>query len=100
MIAEAKRKRVSVKNKASGRKHTDITDVEAFLEEQRQEERIGRVPDKKDEELFIDDRKPVKVLLSEKQKREITAKKKLNSNPSLENRSKVLDSIVKKNFVK
>lgn len=36
-----KKKRVSKKNKASWRKHTDIKDVEAFLEEQRQEERIG-----------------------------------------------------------
>lgn len=36
-----KRKRVSKKNKAAWRKHTDVKDVEDFLEVQRQEERIG-----------------------------------------------------------
>lgn len=37
----AKKKHVSKKKKASWRKNTDITDVENFLEEQRQQERIG-----------------------------------------------------------
>ena len=35
-----KKKRISKKNKSAWRK-TDIKDVEEYLEEQRQEERIG-----------------------------------------------------------
>lgn len=41
MIVEKKKKRVSKKNKAAWRKHSDIRDVEEFLEEQRLEERLG-----------------------------------------------------------
>jgi nucleolar protein 53 len=37
------KKRVSKKNKKSWRKHTDIKDVESFLDEQRLEERLGYV---------------------------------------------------------
>ena len=37
----SKRKRVSKKNKKSWRKHTDIKDVEKFLEEKLREERTG-----------------------------------------------------------
>lgn len=36
-----KKKHVSKKNKKAWRKHCDITDVEAFLEDQRLEERLG-----------------------------------------------------------
>ena len=36
-----KKKRISRKLKSSWRKNVDITDVEDFLENQRQEERIG-----------------------------------------------------------
>lgn len=36
-----KKKRHSMKNKESWRKHIDITDVDNFLEEKRQDERIG-----------------------------------------------------------
>ena len=39
----SKRKRVSKKNKKSWRKHTDIKDVEKFLEEKIREERTGFV---------------------------------------------------------
>jgi nucleolar protein 53 len=35
------KKRVSKKNKKSWRKHTDIKDVESFLDEKRFEERLG-----------------------------------------------------------
>jgi len=41
MTKVAKKKRVSMKKKANWRKHTDIEDVEQFLEEQRLQERIG-----------------------------------------------------------
>lgn len=37
----SKKKRVSKRNKVSWRKNIDISDVNTFLEEQRQEERIG-----------------------------------------------------------
>lgn len=37
----SKKKRFSKKKKESWRKRIDITDVDTFLEEQRQEERIG-----------------------------------------------------------
>lgn len=37
----SKKKRVSKKKKESWRKHIDITDVDKYMEEQRQEERIG-----------------------------------------------------------
>lgn len=36
-----KKKHVSKKNKKDWRKHCDIRDVEAFLEDQRLEERLG-----------------------------------------------------------
>lgn len=37
----AKKKRISKKNKISWRKYSNIDDVTEFLEEQRQDERIG-----------------------------------------------------------
>lgn len=37
----ARKKHVSMKKKSAWRKHTDITDVENFLDEQRLQERIG-----------------------------------------------------------
>lgn len=43
MAATTKRKRVSKKSKQSWRKHTDIKDVEEYLEEERREERTGWV---------------------------------------------------------
>lgn len=41
MANAKKKKHVSKKNKKAWRKHCDITDVEAFLEDQRLEERLG-----------------------------------------------------------
>lgn len=41
MTAIKKKKRVSKKSKTAWRKHCDITDVEAYLEDQRLEERLG-----------------------------------------------------------
>ncbi|XP_061401807.1 ribosome biogenesis protein NOP53 [Musca vetustissima] len=98
-----KKKRISKKNKSAWRK-TDIQDVEEYLEEQRQEERIGTFTEKKDEELFkidvtpADAKKP--TALTEKQKRKLNAKKPLRSLQVLENTSKVQDPIVKRNIVK
>lgn len=41
MTKVMKNKRVSKKNKISWRKYSNIDDVTEFLEEQRQDERIG-----------------------------------------------------------
>lgn len=41
----SKKKRFSKKTKDAWRKRIDISDVDAFLEDQRQEERIGYVWD-------------------------------------------------------
>ncbi|KAH8303430.1 hypothetical protein KR059_010990 [Drosophila kikkawai] len=97
-----KRKRISKKNKSAWRK-TDIQDVEQFLEDQRQEERIGTFADKKDEDLFVQDATPQKAkttVLSVKQKRKLNAQKPMRSHQALENTSKVQDPIVKRNHVK
>lgn len=40
---KGKKKRVSKKNKIAWRKHTDIKDVDKFLEDKRLEERLGFV---------------------------------------------------------
>ncbi|KAH8317053.1 hypothetical protein KR074_001263 [Drosophila pseudoananassae] len=100
-IAKKKRK-ISKKNKSAWRK-TDIQDVEQFLEDQRQEERIGTFTDKQDKDLFVVDATPQKTkatLLSVKQKRKLNAKKPMRSYQALENTSKVEDPIVKRNKVK
>ncbi|XP_072933609.1 ribosome biogenesis protein NOP53 [Epargyreus clarus] len=55
MSVVKKKKHVSKKNKKAWRKHCDITDVEAFLEDQRLEERLGKFDSKPDEELFVID---------------------------------------------
>ncbi|XP_065363319.1 ribosome biogenesis protein NOP53 [Calliphora vicina] len=98
-----KRKRISKKNKSAWRK-TDIKDVETYLEDQRQEERIGTFEDKADQELFQVDVTPSeankKKLLTEKQKRKLNAQKPMKSYQSLENTSKVQDPIKKRNIIK
>lgn len=43
MATLTKKKKYSKKSKKNWRKHTDIKDVEEFLDEQRQEERTGSV---------------------------------------------------------
>lgn len=40
-ILTVKKKRVSKRNKKAWRKHTDIKDVDNFLDDQRLEERLG-----------------------------------------------------------
>ncbi|XP_016984720.1 ribosome biogenesis protein NOP53 [Drosophila rhopaloa] len=97
-----KRKRISKKNKSAWRK-TDIQDVEQFLEDQRQEERVGTFTDKQDEDLFVLDASPQKTkatVLSVKQKRKLNAKKPMRSHQALENTSRVQDPIAKRNHVR
>jgi len=53
-----KRKRVSKKSKKSWRKHSDIKDVETYLEDKRLQERTGGlVAEKSNAELFVLERK-------------------------------------------
>lgn len=42
-MKNAKKKKISRKNKSSWRKHVDISDVDNFLESSRLDERIGLV---------------------------------------------------------
>ncbi|XP_053948354.1 ribosome biogenesis protein NOP53 [Anastrepha ludens] len=101
-MSVVKKKRISKKNKSAWRK-TDIKDVEEFLEEQRQEERVGSFTEKKDDELFIVDATPLKpkqTFLTAKQKRKLNAKKPLRSLEALNNTSKVQDPIAKRNRVR
>ncbi|EDV99605.1 ribosome biogenesis protein NOP53 [Drosophila grimshawi] len=97
-----KRKHISKKNKSAWRK-TDIEDVEQFLEDQRQEERVGTFTDKQNEDLFMVDSSPEKSAPSVqtvKQKRKLNALKPMRSHQALENTSKVQDPIVKRNHVR
>ncbi|KAK2553780.1 Ribosome biogenesis protein NOP53 [Acropora cervicornis] len=58
MAATTKRKKVAKNSKQSWRKHTDINDVEEFLEELRREERTdGPVSEKADKSLFFVEKK-------------------------------------------
>ncbi|XP_058454715.1 ribosome biogenesis protein NOP53 [Malaya genurostris] len=88
--------RITRKNKSSWRKDVDITDVETFLEGERQNERIGNVALKPDTELFAVDRAD-----TERASLKTSRKAKFQQNPkfcwSLENTSKVSDPIVKRN---
>lgn len=53
---KTKRKRVSKKTKRQWRKHSNIKDIEDFLEEQRVQERTGGlVAEKEDKDLFVVD---------------------------------------------
>ncbi|VVC99557.1 unnamed protein product [Leptidea sinapis] len=77
MIVEKKKKRVSKRNKTAWRKHSDIRDVEDFLEEQRLEERLGHIDKKTDDEIFkidtigddVEEKPDVKPLSAKQQKR-------------------------------
>uniref|UniRef100_A0A1A9W8P5 Ribosome biogenesis protein NOP53 n=1 Tax=Glossina brevipalpis TaxID=37001 RepID=A0A1A9W8P5_9MUSC len=97
-----KRKRVSKKNKSAWRK-ADIEDIENFLEDRRQEERIGTFSEKQNEDLFHIDviaTEPKRNLVTEKQIRKLNAKRPMKSWQTLENDSKVKDPIVKRNTIK
>ncbi|XP_023935209.2 ribosome biogenesis protein NOP53 [Bicyclus anynana] len=107
MTIVKKKKRVSKKSKTAWRKHCDIADVEAFLEDQRLEERLGKFETKPDEELFVldtkgeeEDVKPDIKPLSAKQLK----RAKLAETPKcfhiLINSSKVSDPNAKRNTVK
>uniref|UniRef100_A0A182SNF8 Ribosome biogenesis protein NOP53 n=1 Tax=Anopheles maculatus TaxID=74869 RepID=A0A182SNF8_9DIPT len=95
------KKHVSRKLKSAWRKHIDISDVDKFLEEQRQDERIGdKIAEKPDVELFTEDKK---TSTAKPTLREIR-RKKFDELPRsllpLVNTSNVSDPIVKRNIRK
>uniref|UniRef100_A0A1B0D0C4 Ribosome biogenesis protein NOP53 n=1 Tax=Phlebotomus papatasi TaxID=29031 RepID=A0A1B0D0C4_PHLPP len=57
-MKNAKKKKISRKNKSSWRKHVDISDVDNFLESSRLDERIGTVADVPNAGLFQEDKTP------------------------------------------
>ncbi|XP_055639909.1 ribosome biogenesis protein NOP53 [Toxorhynchites rutilus septentrionalis] len=91
--------RASRKNKSAWRKNIDITDVDTFLEEQRQDERVGHIADKSNDDLFcldVSKNSPKSNLKSIRKKKFAERPKSLSS---LENASKVSDPIVKRNII-
>lgn len=96
LVQAKKRKRVSKKTKTSWRKNIDIEDVNEFLETSRLEERIGKVSDKRDDELFVIDTTPKKQKVTARAQRKLNAAKPPRSLLGLENTSKVQDPIVKR----
>ncbi|XP_063380723.1 ribosome biogenesis protein NOP53 [Cydia fagiglandana] len=105
MSVVKKKKHVSKKNKKAWRKHCDITDVEAFLEDQRLEERLGKFEVKPDAELFVVDTAGDEVKVKEERPLTAKAKKraKLAETPKcyevLIPSSKVQDPNAKRNHV-
>uniref|UniRef100_A0A182MUP0 Ribosome biogenesis protein NOP53 n=1 Tax=Anopheles culicifacies TaxID=139723 RepID=A0A182MUP0_9DIPT len=95
------KKHVSRKLKSAWRKHIDISDVDRFLEEQRQDERVGsQIADKPSVELFCEEKKPIKPKATLREIR----KKKFDELPRsllpLVNTSNVSDPTVKHNIKK
>ena len=94
--ATEKKARKLAKNKKRTWRATDIQDVESFLDTTRQEERIGSVKEKLDQELFAVDTVaagddttyiPIKV------RRKLNALKAPRCFSGLENTSKVKDPL-------
>ncbi|XP_065207482.1 ribosome biogenesis protein NOP53 [Planococcus citri] len=97
------KKKVSKKLKSSWRKHVDVSDVEAFLDDKRLEERLG-VPfaKRKDDDLFTIDTKP-STLIRESlftSKKEKARNLPLKCFAALENTSAVPDPVIKRNTVR
>lgn len=90
MAATTKRKRVSKKSKQSWRKHTDIKDVEEYLEEERREERTGGpVSEKPNEGLFFVDKKTGEMQTTEKSEKRSRKRKLLKGDQLLLPESKI-----------
>lgn len=100
-ITGTKRKRVSKKNKQSWRKYTKVSDIEDFLDEQRDEERLGTPLEVlSNEQLFIVDSTPQTELLSSKEKRKLKSARPLKCFAALQPHTSVPDPIKKRNHVK
>lgn len=102
-IEPAKKKHFSRKLKSTWRKHIDLKDVETFLDETREDERVvGDLTSKTDNQLFSIDTKPDPNLnhLTYKQKRKLKASEPAVCFAALESTSQVKDPIIKRNRVK
>lgn len=103
---EIKKRKVSKKTKNSWRKHVDVKDVDAFLENQRLEERLGvPISTKKNQELFILDKGGKdniddKNWLAKKQRRELLRNSEPQCFKILTSFTEIPIPIVKKNHVK
>lgn len=86
--------RDSKKRKSSWRKNIDISDVEKFLEESREEERVEAIAEKVDPELFLkDDTKFSKLKLKETRKKKFQAVPKFCSSSELSSYGKGLKAL-------
>ncbi|XP_030754474.1 ribosome biogenesis protein NOP53 [Sitophilus oryzae] len=100
-ISGTKRKRVSKKSKLSWRKHTKVKDIETFLDDQREEERLGAPLEVlTNEQLFVLDTKPQTELLTLREKRRLRATRPLKGFAALQPHTGVPDPIKKRNRVK
>ncbi|CAB0019442.1 unnamed protein product [Nesidiocoris tenuis] len=102
-VERNKRKRVSKRRRKDWRKHSDIQDVDDFLNQQRQEERIGGPASaKKDEELFVIDEQTANELQhgAALSKKERARSRSLTCYKHLEPMTAVPDPIAKRNRVR
>ncbi|KAL1501236.1 hypothetical protein ABEB36_006599 [Hypothenemus hampei] len=100
-VTVGKRKRVSKKSKLSWRKHSKVADIEEFLEEQREDERLGGPLDQiSDDQLFTLDTKPDETLISTRQQRKLKALRPLKGFAALQPHTNVPDPIKKRNRVR
>nr|CAD7256462.1 unnamed protein product [Timema shepardi] len=103
MVSAVKKRRVSKKNKKAWRKHTDVADVDEFLDEKRLEERLGTpFTERHNNELFSIDKelkKPTKAQFQTKRQRRQQLKP-LKCFEILTPQSKVQDPVIKRNRVK
>ncbi|CAG9772771.1 unnamed protein product [Ceutorhynchus assimilis] len=94
-----KRKRVSKKNKLAWRKHSKVADVEQFLDEQWEEERLGAIEALPDDQLFVLDSKPDKATITTRQSKKLRATRPLKGFAALQPHTSVPDPIKKRNRV-
>ncbi|XP_066144584.1 ribosome biogenesis protein NOP53-like [Euwallacea fornicatus] len=100
-ISGIKRKRVSKKSKQSWRKHSKVGDIEEFLEEQREDERLGGPLDTvANDELFVIDSKPAETEVTTRQSRKLKATRPLKCFRALQPYTNVPDPIKKRNRVR
>nr|CAD7397222.1 unnamed protein product [Timema poppensis] len=102
MVSAVKKRRVSKKNKKAWRKHTDVADVDEFLDEKRLEERLGTpFTERHNNELFSIDKelkKTTKAQFQTKRQRRQQLKP-LKCFEILTPQSKVQDPVIKRTTV-
>uniref|UniRef100_A0A1B6KJC7 Ribosome biogenesis protein NOP53 n=1 Tax=Graphocephala atropunctata TaxID=36148 RepID=A0A1B6KJC7_9HEMI len=98
---KGKRKGISMKNKKSWRKHTNVKDVENFLDDQRLEERLGgSFSERKDKDIFLEDKAPDTELSAKVNSKKLNAAKPLKCFQLLQPWTSVPDPITKRNRVR